>query len=367
MDIYGKLIGVRGGFFMKKITRMKKITKISVKKSLFIVAMIMINLVSCYLFQYHTIYHSIHLSVVKQPKVEYGTANYDIKKLVDKVDGEIVSVTKDIDTTVVGKQEAIVEIKKDNVVKQVPIVVEVVDTVAPVIEMKEEKVTLTEGDNYNVLSNVSLVADIVDGTLDYREKASDIPEEDTNYYTIEGNIDTNKAGIYPLTIKAVDQYGNVSKSVYNVEVVEKPKPKVPVVQYREETHDELPAIASSNELVKIAYSLIGKPYRAGANGPDAFDCSGFVQYVYSRVGISISRSTSTQIHEGVAVSYEAAQPGDILSWGYVNGVPTHSALYVGNGMMIHATNPRQGVLLSNIAAWTRGSGTRVIAVRRVQV
>ena len=44
---------------------------------------------------------------------------------------------------------------------------------------------------------------------------------------------------------------------------------------------------------------------------------------------------------------------------------THSALYVGNGMMIHATNPRQGVLLSNIAGWTSGSGTRVITVRRI--
>ena len=81
--------------------------------------------------------------------------------------------------------------------------------------------------------------------------------------------------------------------------------------------------------------------------------------------ISISRSTSTQIHDGVAVSYENAQPGDILLWGYSAGVPTHSAIYVGNGQMIHATNPRQGVIASDVAAWTRGSGTSVIAVRRI--
>lgn len=118
-------------------------------------------------------------------------------------------------------------------------------------------------------------------------------------------------------------------------------------------------------LVQLAYSLIGSPYVAGGNSPLGFDCSGFVQYLYSRVGISISRSTSTQIRDGVAVSYENAQPGDILLWGYSDGVPTHSAIYVGNGQMIHATNPRQGVIASDVAAWTRGSGTSVIAVRRI--
>ena len=122
---------------------------------------------------------------------------------------------------------------------------------------------------------------------------------------------------------------------------------------------------NGNDLVSIAYSLIGSPYISGSNGPYGFDCSGFVQYVYSRIGISISRSSSTQYREGVPVSYQDAQPGDILSWGYVDGVPTHSALYVGNGQMVHATNPRQGVIASDVAAWTRGSGSHVIAVRRI--
>ena len=117
--------------------------------------------------------------------------------------------------------------------------------------------------------------------------------------------------------------------------------------------------------MQIAYKYIGYPYVSGANGPYSFDCSGFVQFVYSQVGKSISRSTSTQILDGVGISYDNVQPGDILSWGYTDGVPTHSALYVGNGMMIHAANPSQGVLLSNVAAWTRGSGTRVISVRRI--
>ena len=58
-------------------------------------------------------------------------------------------------------------------------------------------------------------------------------------------------------------------------------------------------------------------------------------------------------------------PGDIISWGYSNGYATHSALYVGNGMMIHAANPSQGVILSNISSWDAGSSDQIISVRRV--
>ena len=70
------------------------------------------------------------------------------------------------------------------------------------------------------------------------------------------------------------------------------------------------------------------------------------------------------MYDGQAVSYENAQPGDILSWGY-NGRVSHSAIYVGNGLMIHATNPRQGVIVSDVQSWIRGSGLNIISVRRI--
>ena len=141
--------------------------------------------------------------------------------------------------------------------------------------------------------------------------------------------------------------------------------KEPVVKYNETVYYDLPANASANNITSLAYSLLGHRYIAGGTTPAGFDCSGFVQYVYSQFGISVSRSATTQIYDGVAVSYENAQPGDILSWGYSNGTVTHSALYVGNGLMIHAANPSQGVILSDVAAWTRGSGTMVLSVRRI--
>ena len=88
-------------------------------------------------------------------------------------------------------------------------------------------------------------------------------------------------------------------------------------------------------------------------------------FINKFIGIGVSRSSYTQAYDGVGVSYAEAQPGDILIWGH-NGVVTHSALYVGNGMMIHATNPSQGVALSSVSGWENGSYDTLMAVRRIQ-
>ena len=339
--------------------------KLPSKRKLFVTTMlIFISLMICYFYEYHRIYSSIDVTVSKTATVEYGSPNYDIRSVVDSVDGEIVSIKKDIDTTKVGPQEIVVEVEKNQIVKEVPIIVEVKDTIAPEIQLKEETISLTEGDSFDALSNLESVYDKVDGEITYQQKENLNSDDDTNYYTIDSNVDSNVPGTYEVKVTAVDKYGNESFVTYSVEVAAKPEKVVPAVELPVYQDSYLPT-GDMTALVQLAYSLIGSPYVAGGNSPLGFDCSGFVQYLYSRVGISISRSTSTQIHDGVAVSYENAQPGDILLWGYSAGVPTHSAIYVGNGQMIHATNPRQGVIASDVAAWTRGSGTSVIAVRRI--
>ena len=296
--------------------------------------------------------------------IEYGSPNYDIRTVVDSVDGEIVSIKKDIDTTKVGPQEIIVEVEKNQIIKEVPIMVEVKDTIAPKIQLKKEVISLTEGDSFDALSNLTSVYDKVDGEIEYQKQEFVNSEVDTNYYTVDSNVNSDVPGTYEVTVTAVDQYGNESMVTYSVEVSEKVEEVAPVVTQPIYKNDYV-ATGDMNSLVKLAYSLIGSPYAAGGNSPAGFDCSGFVQYLYSQVGISISRSSSTQMYDGVPVSYENAKPGDILIWGYSAGAPTHSAIYVGGGQMIHATNPVQGVIASDVAAWTRGSGTHVIAVRRI--
>lgn len=358
---------------------MKTVDGSSKKKFLFLMALTFIMIISYYIYHSHATYESIKVVVKEAATVEYGSANYDIEKLIKEVDGEIVSIKKDIDTKVVGEQEVIVEVRKDNIIKEVPIIISVVDSAAPEIKLNKEKITITKGESYDLESNIASVIDEVDGDISLlkKENAKETSEDKTaeaeekeaitskGYYELNYIDDLNSVGKHEIIVRAVDTYGNVSTTNFILEVLE-PKPAPEVISVVKPVNENLPANAAAGDLVSIAYSLVGSPYIAGSNGPNGFDCSGFVQYVYSRVGVNVSRSSSTQLYDGVAVSYQDAQPGDILSWGYVDGVATHSALYVGNGQMVHATNPSQGVIASDVAAWTRGSGTRVISVRRIK-
>lgn len=323
------------------------------------VSLVLVSLVimySCYVYHNYDTYNSIKVVVKENHAVEYGTANYNVNDLIKKVEGEIVSIKNDVDTSIVGEQEVVVEVKKENIVREVPIVVSVVDTVAPVIQLESEVVTITQGDDYDLTSNIVSVHDEIEGPISY---ARDVTEDSRSYYHFRYNdVEIDHVGSHEVTVAAKDQHGNASMITFLLKVLE-PKPVYTPV------YSNVAANASGGDLVSMAYSYIGSPYVAGGNGPYGFDCSGFVQHLYSRVGISISRGTYGQQFDGVPVSYESAQPGDILLWGYGAGNPTHSALYVGNGQMVHATNPRQGVIASDVAAWTRGSGTHVIAVRRI--
>lgn len=95
---------------------------------------------------------------------------------------------------------------------------------------------------------------------------------------------------------------------------------------------------SSNSIVAYASNFLGTPYVWGANGPNSFDCSGFTKYVFAHFGVSLTRTTYTQINEGSYVSRDNLEPGDLVFFG--SGSPHHVGIYVGNNSYIHA--PRTG-------------------------
>jgi cell wall-associated NlpC family hydrolase len=315
---------------------------------------------SCYIYHNYNTYHSIQLDVIKNATVEYGSGNYDFNNYIEKIEGKIVSIKNDIDTEKIGEQEVLVEVKKENMVKEIPVLIQVVDTVAPVIELKEQKISIVQGNTVNFQDNVTSVSDEVDGSIGYLEEV----KEDSNfYYHLDYDSSSiNNVGEHEIKVLAKDKNGNETVSSFTLEVVAPPPKKV----YTPNVYHNLPANANSGDLASIAYSLVGMPYVSKANGPYAFDCSGLVQYVYAQKGIHVSRSTSTQIYDGVGVPYEEAQPGDILSWAYSYGNVTHSAMYVGNGKMVHAANPSMGVIVSDVSYWQARSGTKLLSVRRIQ-
>lgn len=327
------------------------IKKLLIVKWIILIVLFLILMVCCYMEHNLKVYRSINVVVSDTATIEYGNANYDIFQLIKEYEGDLVSIKKDVDTSVLGEQQLVLEVKKENMVKDIPIVVSVVDIAAPSIQIAKDRITITQGEEFNLNDNVISIIDDIDGELE--ELREDLSNSESCYYFQYDDIES--VGEHNITLYAVDSAGNYSTISFILEIVE------PVVS----VYYNLAPNAVGNDIVSIAYSLVGLPYVYGGTSPNGFDCSGFVQYVYSQVGIYISRSTGTQIYDGLPVSYDEVAAGDILLWGYGDGYISHSALYVGNGLMIHAANPNQGVIISDVNSWIRGSGSYIVSVRRI--
>ncbi|WP_051024490.1 MULTISPECIES: C40 family peptidase [Nocardia] len=95
-----------------------------------------------------------------------------------------------------------------------------------------------------------------------------------------------------------------------------------------------------------ALSKVGAPYSYGAAGPNAFDCSGLVKWAYGQAGREVPRTSYEQLEEGAPVSLDALQPGDVVS--FYGG--SHSALYVGDGNVVHASTAGEPVKVAAISS-----------------
>ncbi|MEV0278157.1 NlpC/P60 family protein [Streptomyces sp. NPDC050610] len=107
--------------------------------------------------------------------------------------------------------------------------------------------------------------------------------------------------------------------------------------------------------VSYAYAALGKPYVWGATGPSAYDCSGLTQAAWRAAGVSLPRTTYTQINAGPKVSRSHLSPGDLVF--FYSGV-SHVGIYVGDGKMIHAPRPGAPVRVAPIDQMPFAGATR---------
>jgi peptidoglycan DL-endopeptidase CwlO len=100
-------------------------------------------------------------------------------------------------------------------------------------------------------------------------------------------------------------------------------------------------------LKALAYAKkqLGDPYRFGAAGPNAFDCSGLTMAAWRQAGVSLPHSSSAQQGFGTPVSASNLRPGDLVF--YYQPV-SHVGMYIGNGMIVNAENPSAGVRVTGV-------------------
>ncbi|MCR1649523.1 NlpC/P60 family protein, partial [Clostridioides difficile] len=107
----------------------------------------------------------------------------------------------------------------------------------------------------------------------------------------------------------------------------------------------------AKELISIAKSKLGCKYVWGATGPNTFDCSGFTQWCYKKIGINIPRVSRGQGKAGKAVSKGSLQPGDLVFFSSkgANGTIDHVGMFIGNGEFIHSPHTGDVVKISKLS------------------
>ena len=108
---------------------------------------------------------------------------------------------------------------------------------------------------------------------------------------------------------------------------------------------------TGNNIVSFAKQYLGYKYVSGGASPSSgFDCSGLTYYVYKNFGITLNRSSSAQISNGVEVSKAELQPGDLVLFNNSsNSKIGHVGIYIGSNTFLHAANAKKGVITTSLS------------------
>lgn len=117
------------------------------------------------------------------------------------------------------------------------------------------------------------------------------------------------------------------------------------------------ATSLAQRAIVAAQAQIGKPYKWGAVGPDSFDCSGLMWYVWKQAGVNFTRTTAHALFQKLKpVARADLKPGDMVFFGTIRNLH-HVGLYIGNERMIHAPHTgstvREGPLMRDFYAGGR--------------
>lgn len=120
--------------------------------------------------------------------------------------------------------------------------------------------------------------------------------------------------------------------------------QTPIVNAKNEKYND-----KINQVIKESYNYLGVPYVWGGETPNGFDCSGYMQYIFNKVGVNLPRVSEAQQTVGIPVANNDLQPGDLIFWGY----PAHHVgMYIGDGKYIQAPHTGDVIKISTLGAYT---------------
>lgn len=177
-----------------------------------------------------------------------------------------------------------------------------------------------------------------DGDIVYDE------DGDVVYEEVEVPVEDSSSSESSSSEVEYDEYGNVIDTDNTVSVED-----------YESSASSSSGSGAGSSVVDYATQFVGNPYVWGGTSlTDGADCSGFVQSVYNNFGVSLPRTSYEQQNAGTEVSYEDAQAGDLICYG------GHVAIYMGDGKIVHASNAKDGIKISNDATYRT-----ILSVRRL--
>ncbi|WP_285725641.1 C40 family peptidase [Psychromicrobium xiongbiense] len=107
---------------------------------------------------------------------------------------------------------------------------------------------------------------------------------------------------------------------------------------------------NTSGMVNFALSKVGGAYQWGGTGP-GYDCSGLVWAAFRSVGVNVARGGTDQWRQApIHVPFSQARYGDLLIFNYDGAMATHIGIYLGNGQVVHALNPAQGILVTSLSS-----------------
>ena len=218
----------------------------------------------------------------------------------------------------------------DDVVEMTPTYVEPEETYD-----YETQTEPTEDSSYEPEVETENVEEVYQEETSYEEE---VPEEEEPSYEEEVNEElsyeeeTNEEPIYEEEQEEVNEEPSNEE---DTDTAEEPS-------YEEPTVSDSSTGAS---IAATASNYVGCSYVWGATGPDSFDCSGLVSYVFSSYGISVPRTAADQYYGGtqIDVSTAVSTPGALI---FYHGLG-HVAISLGDGSVVHASNSNTGVIISD--------------------